>query len=250
MSKGSPRGGKRRSAQSSGARGAPATSSKSTTSATGAAPASSKSTAVTDHAPASAPAPKSPAARQRSSSRRRRSRVPWFGILAGIGALALIGVVIYNIAREVQVVAGVQTYGPFPANVHVTTDVTYPQTPPTGGEHRATWQNCGIYSLPVEDELAVHAMEHGAVWLTYQPDLPPEQVEQLKSLVRGKPYTLLSPYEGMSSPIAASGWGVQLLADSADDARLGQFIAKYRQGSQTPEQGAPCVGGAGSPDES
>jgi len=245
MSKGSSKGsGKRRPGQAPHRKGAPAVVSKAapTTSATGAVSAEASS------AP-SASTRVAPAARPKSSPRRRKSRINWIWVIAGVGALALLGALVYNIAREVQVIAGVQTYGPFPANIHVNTDVDYPQTPPVGGEHRPTWQNCGIYNSPVVDELAVHSLEHGAVWITYQPDLPADQIERLKSLVRGKSYTLLSPYPDQPSPVAATAWGVQLFADSADDARLGQFIAKYRQGSQTPEPGASCIGGVGTPDE-
>lgn len=183
------------------------------------------------------------------TSRRKKRGINWIWVVAAVGAAALIGAVIYNIAREVQVIAGVQTYGPFPANVHVNEDVTYAQSPPVGGEHRPAWQNCGIYNDPVVEELAVHSMEHGAVWITYRPDLPADQVDQLKGLVRGKTYTLLSPYPDQPTAVAASAWGVQLTADGAGDPRLGQFISKYRQGSQTPEPGASCVGGVGTPDE-
>jgi Protein of unknown function (DUF3105) len=201
---------------------------------------------------ASQPASPRPATSRPASKggpRRRRRGINWVWVIAAVGGAALLGALIFNIAREVQVIAGVQNYGPFPANVHVDGDVTYAQTPPTGGEHRATWQNCGIYNDPLIDELAVHSMEHGAVWITYRPDLPADQVEQLKGLVRGKSYTLLSPFPDLPSPVVASAWGVQLTADSADDGRLGQFVSKYRQGAQTPEPGATCVGGSGSPDE-
>lgn len=190
---------------------------------------------------------KPPAAKP--APRRKKGGINWIWVVAAIGGAALVGALIYNIAREVQVIAGVQTYGPFAANVHVDNDVTYAQQPPVGGEHRPAWQNCGIYNSPIVEELAVHSLEHGAVWLTYRPDLPADQVEQLKGLVRGKTYTLLSPYPDQPSPVAASAWGLQLTADSAGDPRLSQFIAKYRQGSQTPEPGAACVGGVGSPDE-
>lgn len=204
---------------------------------------------TTAGAPAQAKGAGTKPAGAKSAPRRKKRQINWIWVVAAVGAAALLGAVIYNIAREVQVIAGVQTYGPFAANVHVNDDVTYAQVPPVGGEHRPTWQNCGIYNDPVVEELAVHSMEHGAVWITYRPDLPAEQVEQLKGLVRGRSYTLLSPYPDQPSPVAASAWGVQLTADSAGDPRLGQFVSKYRQGSQTPEPGATCVGGVGSPDE-
>lgn len=195
-----------------------------------------------------APGPSRPAPAG-ATARRRRRNINWIAIIAAVGGASLLAALIYNLSRELQVIPGVQTYGPFPANIHVAGDVNYPQTPPTGGEHRATWQNCGIYNDPVVEELAVHSMEHGAVWITYQPDLPADQVERLKGLVRGKSYTLLSPYPNLPAPVVASAWGVQLTVESADDARLDQFVAKYRNGSQTPEKGAACIGGQGTPDE-
>ncbi len=185
----------------------------------------------------------------RPAGRRKRKQPNWIMIAAVVGGIALLGVFIMNLSRQFMVVDGVQRYGPFAANIHVANEVNYPQTPPTGGEHLATWLNCGIYNRPVQNELAVHSMEHGAVWITYQPDLPADEVERLKNLVRGRTYTLLSPYPDLPVPIAASAWGVQLTADNASDERLGQFVTKYRQGAQTPEPGAACIGGQGAPDE-
>lgn len=191
------------------------------------------------------------AAKRRSTSKRRRSSggVNWIWVIAGIGIAAIIGALVYQFIRQTTPIAGEQTYGPFPANMHVNGTVAYAQSPPVGGEHAANWQNCGIYDEPVRNETAVHALEHGAVWIAYRPDLPADQVEALRGLVRGRSYTLLSPYPDLDTPVAASAWGVQLKVDSASDERLGRFIAKYRQGQQTPEPGASCVGGVGSPIE-
>ena len=55
---------------------------------------------------------------------------------------------------------------------HVEGAVDYPQDPPAGGPHAEVWQNCGFYDEPVVKERAVHSQEHGAVWITYRPDLP------------------------------------------------------------------------------
>jgi hypothetical protein len=125
--------------------------------------------------------------------------------------------------------------------------VDYPQSPPVGGPHNPIWQNCGFYSKPVRNEHAVHSMEHGAVWITYSPDLPEDQVEEIKSLTL-KNYVLVSPYPGLPAPVVASAWGKQLRLDSANDPRLGQFVTTYRLGPQNPEPGAPCSGGVGSPE--
>jgi Protein of unknown function (DUF3105) len=72
--------------------------------------------------------------------------------------------------------------------------INYEQHPPAGGIHNPSWINCGIYDTQVALEKAVHSLEHGAAWITYQPDVASEQVEQLRTLVKGKRYVLLSPY--------------------------------------------------------
>lgn len=144
-------------------------------------------------------------------------------------------------------IAGVVTYSNLSRN-HVSGTVSYPQNPPVGGDHNPVWQNCGMYSTPLINEHAVHSMEHGAVWITYQPSLAGSDVEQLRNLVRGHSYALLSPYQGLPSPVVISAWGVQLQVTSASDPRLAAFLSKYEQGPQTPEVGAACTGGFGTPD--
>lgn len=139
---------------------------------------------------------------------------------------------------------GVEEFGQLSRD-HVETAVDYPQTPPAGGEHNPTWINCGAYTEPVDPAQAVHSLEHGAVWITYRPGLPEAQLDRLTELAGDNDYVLLSPYEELRTPIAASAWGKQLAVDSADDPRLMRFVTKYQQGPQTPEPGAPCSGGAG-----
>jgi hypothetical protein len=119
--------------------------------------------------------------------------------------------------------------------------------PPVGGIHSPRWQSCGIYDQPIELKNAVHSMEHGAVWITYRPALPVEDVERLRDEVRGQSYLLLSPYPGLESEIVLTAWGVQLAVDSVTDERIAQFVEQYRLGPQTPEFGATCDDGVGRP---
>lgn len=144
-------------------------------------------------------------------------------------------------------------------HLHVTAPVTYSVTPPVGGEHNAVWMNCGIYSQPVPNERAVHNLEHGAVWITYQPSLPQSQVSALRAFaekqsllspagVAASRYLDLTPYPGLPSPIVVSSWGFQLRLTSAADPRLQEFVSKFRVShTYTPEYGAPCTGGVGTP---
>lgn len=144
-------------------------------------------------------------------------------------------------------IAGVRSYDVGPGNRHTQGEVDYEQTPPAGGVHSPIWQNCGFYAQPVREEHAVHSLEHGAVWITYRPGLPQEQVERLRELAQSQTYILVSPYPDLPAPVVASAWGKQLRLDSAGDPRLEQFIRAYRQGPQTPEPGAACTGGVGEP---
>lgn len=183
----------------------------------------------------------------------RGRRLGTRGILgASLALLSLAGVVSCGTTEPRPAAAAPQTV---PATIegvsfysnlgskHVTAPVTYDQAPAVGGDHSARWTNCGIYTEPVEQMRAVHTMEHGAVWVTYRPDLPAAQIQELTELVRSKNYVLLSPYPGQEAPVTATAWGVQLTLDSSSDDRLKPFLAQYIQGTQTPEPGAPCTGG-------
>lgn len=134
-----------------------------------------------------------------------------------------------------------------PGAQHVQGTVTYAQTPPAGGDHAPRWQNCGFYDQPIQNENAVHSQEHGAVWITYRPDLAAGQVDQIRQLGRGQTYVLASPYPDLPAPVVASAWGTQLRLDSAEDPRLREFVRRFRQGPQAPEAGAVCTGGLGQP---
>lgn len=119
--------------------------------------------------------------------------------------------------------------------------------PPAGGLHYDDWLNCGVYAEPVEIGHAVHSLEHGAVWITYRPDLDTEQVEALRERVRAEEYLILSPFPGQDSPIVLTAWSVQLEVAEASDERIDAFIAQYQLSPTAPELGAACSNGVGEP---
>ena len=188
------------------------------------------------------------AMRRDEARRARRQRV----VLIGTGAVAVLliaAVVVWAITRgraAPSAMTGLVTYQNLSRN-HVQGPVTYAQTPPAGGEHSPVWLNCGIYDQPVPNENAVHSLEHGAIWITYRPDLPPSQVAVLRGDVRNQPYGLLSPYPGLPAPVVATVWGVQLKLQSANDPRLKNFIADHADASSAPEPRGECTGGVGTP---
>ncbi len=127
---------------------------------------------------------------------------------------------------------------------HVAGTLTYPVSPPVGGDHNPVWQNCmgSVYDAAIANENAVHSLEHGAVWITYRPDLPTDQIAALAGKVRGTRYLLMSPYPGLDKPVSLQAWGYQLKLDTAADPRVEAFLAALRI-KAAPEPGASCSGG-------
>ncbi|MFD9338462.1 DUF3105 domain-containing protein [Streptomyces sp. NPDC060028] len=128
---------------------------------------------------------------------------------------------------------------------HVETPVKYEMNPPVGGDHSPRWMNCNgdVYKNPIPEVNAVHALEHGAVWVTYNEKAAKADVDKLAGTVGKTPYTLMSPDKEQAGAIMLSAWGKQLTVDNAADPRVAQFFTKYVQGPQTPEPGAACTNG-------
>ncbi|KAB8192630.1 DUF3105 domain-containing protein [Nonomuraea phyllanthi] len=186
-------------------------------------------------------------AKMRAEQKRKQRRAAL--LIWGTGGLiivVLVGLVGFYLVKRAQEssLAGVSDYS-YEAGQHVWTAVTYKETPPVGGQHNNYWQQCAIYDKPIHNEHAVHSLEHGAVWITYRPDLPKAQIDKLKDVATStgqQDYMLVSPYPDLPSPVVASTWGHQLKLTDPADPKLVAFIKKYQNGADTPEPGAVCGG--------
>ncbi len=127
---------------------------------------------------------------------------------------------------------------------HVQGDIKYDHTPPVGGNHSQYWADCAgtVYAQPIANENAVHMLEHGAIWITYNADtLSAGQLATLKKLVDGQDRMALSPYPNLKTPISMQSWGYQLFVQKAFDPRIAKFISLLRSNKKvTPEFGATC----------
>jgi hypothetical protein len=194
---------------------------------------------------------------QRQLAKRRRSKVVWWVV----GSAAAVVVVALVVASFVFAPKAAPTYTAKDStgveiegvevfdldNTHVEGTVEYEQTPPAGGPHNSVWLNCGVYTEPQTNENAVHALEHGAVWVTYDADaVSDDELATLKSHLPST-YTILSPYQGLDSPIVLSAWDHQLKLDSPDDERIPQFFEEYWRSQNVPEPNAVCSGGVDGP---
>lgn len=130
---------------------------------------------------------------------------------------------------------------------HSDHDIDYPTEPPAGGDHLGIWHNCGTYTVPLLDEAAVHSLEHGAVWVTYRPDLGAEAVLVLSDRLAGRKKLLVSPHPNQTAPVVVTAWARQLDLEEPDDPRLDDFIDAYVDADTAPEAGVTCQGGIGRP---
>ena len=194
---------------------------------------------------------------QKQIARRRRSKLVWW-VVGSTAAVAVIGIVVASIVfapapppsyeagnstgREID---GVQTFEN--EADHVEGTVTYEQTPPAGGPHNPYWLNCGVYTEPQQNENAVHSLEHGAVWITYDPErVDAAGIEALESVMPSS-YAILSPYPGLDTPVAVSGWNHQLKVDDPADPRITEFFTEFWRSQNVPEPNATCSGAVDGP---
>jgi hypothetical protein len=191
--------------------------------------------------------------RKREARAKRNRRIAiWSSVAGGIAVVALLVTafvltpqpVSYSAGGEGVEIDGVETFDN--ESLHVEGTVDYPQTPPAGGEHSQAWLNCGVYDQPVPNENAVHSLEHGALWVTYDPALGDGQLEALRAKLPST-YVVLSPFDGLPSPIVLSGWNTQLQIEDADDPRIAEFFEEYWKSQNVPEPGALCTGGLDAP---
>jgi uncharacterized protein DUF3105 len=180
---------------------------------------------------------------------------PW-GLIAGAVAVVVFAAAVITYA-VVQVnrsnadkvtsadqIAGLQTFDYAAGQQHVSTPVTYTESPPVGGPHDPEWADCTgtVYDVDIRHENAVHSMEHGATWITYDPArISDDDLSTLKDMVQGHSGLLLSPYEGLASPISLQSWNHQLAVDSAGDERVQQYVDFMTLNQDFyPEIGASC----------
>ncbi|WP_165984980.1 DUF3105 domain-containing protein [Streptomyces sp. YIM 98790] len=195
------------------------------------------------------------AMRRADQARERRSKIITWGAVAVISAATLGGgwYLWYSTEQDEQAAAaarkatveGVETWADL-SQTHTTEPVDYAMSPAAGGDHHPAWLACDakVYEEEVSEEQAVHSLEHGAVWITYNDQAADGDIKALTDRVAATPYTFLSPYADQEDPVVLTAWGHQLAVDDADDPRVEQFLLKYVQGEQTPEPGATCASGS------
>ena len=143
-------------------------------------------------------------------------------------------------AKQIQGV----TYRVEGQHTHYPNNIKYDASPPIGGDHNPYWADCSgtVYTHQIANENAVHMLEHGAIWITYNPNTATkEDIAELTKDVQGVNFMAMSPYAGLKTPISIQAWGYQLFVQKASDPRIQQFIQTLKLNKETtPEYGASC----------
>lgn len=123
--------------------------------------------------------------------------------------------------------------------------VQFAQIPPTSGSHwdlpHGGW---GVKDGAVDDELAVHNLEHGGIVINYK-GLSPDDLASLKTLVRrlnggAYPKVMLRPYDRIENGIVATAWNWSLRLERYDESQVTKFVqGHYGQLGESPEPNSP-----------
>lgn len=113
----------------------------------------------------------------------------------------------------------------------------YNSNPPTSGWHWPQPAPWGAYDTPLDDEQAIHNLEHGGIWISYKPAVDADTVTKLKDFARRYRKIIVSPRDANDANIALVSWGRLQNLDQYDETAILKFIdANY---NKAPEPGAP-----------
>lgn len=130
-------------------------------------------------------------------------------------------------------------------HVEICSDVSYPTSPPTSGNHYGSWPQFKTYSKPLPYGFMVHGMEHGAVVISYNcPDGCADEVARAQAMIDDqlpgdvfcaaqgieRRRVILTPDPNLKSKWAAAAWTWSLNADCFDEQTFLNFYdAHYDQ---------------------
>ncbi|MDR7482747.1 MAG: DUF3105 domain-containing protein [Armatimonadota bacterium] len=166
-------------------------------------------------------------AQRQEQTRRRRRQVTVYGSVAA-GAVVLVALIVWSALRP-----GPGDRIPGQGRQHIALGQPHPpynSNPPTSGWHTgnqvAPW---GVHREPIPDEIVVHNLEHGGIWISYRDPKDTALVEKLEELVgRYRSKVILTPRPQNDRAIAVAAWERLLTLDAYDEGRIVAFINAYR----------------------
>lgn len=164
---------------------------------------------------------------------RRKRRLTWAGVIV---LALLMGVwIVWASTRPEPGVAY-----PDQGRDHIargTPHAAYNSNPPTSGWHDSSPAAWGFYTNEIADEILVHNLEHGGIWISYRDPNDQEVIDKLSELIRRFPSKVIVTLRPKNdSRIAVAAWTRLLKLDQYDENQILDFIKAYR--NRGPEPGA------------
>lgn len=162
-----------------------------------------------------------------------RQRLDSFG---GIPVLSVLGIIVVGSVFFIAQAAGGQPssgelmgveYGDVRQD-HVAVDsiTETPSQPPAGGPHYPAPWPTGVFSEEPPDGYLIHSLEHGIIWISYQPEMvTSEQLAALTSLVEdNRNDAILAPRSANDAPVYVMSWGRRLQPEADDINTIRRFL--------------------------
>ena len=173
-----------------------------------------------------------------------RERMDQYGglttILVVVGSIAFLAAIAWqarpktvsdDALRGVEVPMGAASHTTNPA------DLVIPEGDPTaGGPHFPTPLKADKYTDPVQDGNAIHSLEHGMIWIAYNPDMvSPADLKTLEGIQGDNSRdVILSPRPENRIAIGVVSWGRLLRLDQPDKGAIEDCIKVNRDRSPEP----------------
>ncbi len=108
----------------------------------------------------------------------------------------------------------------------------YNSNPPTSGPHWPDPTSRGTHNEELSDEILVHDLEHGEVWISYHPRIPEDIKTELQAIAKSFSKVVLTPRSKNDTDVALAAWGrldkFNLEGKSLEKTRVENFIKRYR----------------------
>ncbi|HXF83617.1 MAG TPA: DUF3105 domain-containing protein, partial [bacterium] len=105
----------------------------------------------------------------------------------------------------------------------------YFSNPPTSGWHYGAAARWGFYNDELPDELLVHNLEHGGIWISFRDKDDTEVVDALADLARAyRSKVIVTHRPRNDSRVAVVAWGRLMKLDRFDRDAIADFIQRFR----------------------
>lgn len=178
------------------------------------------------------------------AQRRRRARQTRSGILIAVSLVLVVGIgwLVWRGLRPEATVSGPTQPGqpPGPQVVEVADQgrdhiapgqphPAYNSNPPTSGWHFGTTAAWGFHNTELPDELIIHNLEHGGIWISFKDAADSEVVDGLVALTREfRTKVIVTHRPRNDSRIALVAWARVMKLDRFDRGAIVNFINRYK----------------------